>query len=423
MDMVDTTKDMGKGMLGLYNRFDKIRFSGYIQPQFQAAESKGAKSYAGGDFAANSNNRFMLRRARIKIDYVHFSKKDNGISVHFAFQFDATERGVFVRDVWGRFFENKYKNFAFTMGLFARPFSYELNLSSSDRETPERGRMSQILMKTERDIGAMLSFDARSKESKLKFLKIDAGFFNGPGLTSPTDYDSHKDFISRVAIKPQSLSNKVTLGAAISVLYGGLTQNTKYVYTTQTIGGNKNFIVDSAAANIGEIAPRHYYGIDAQLKIKNKIGFTELRGEFIVGKQTASATSTETPGASFTGTEGYYIRNFNGAYFCFLQHLGSTRHQLGIKYDWYDPNSDVKTNEIGKAGTNLNAADIKYSTLGFGYIFYITENARLVLWYDKVTNEKTQLAGYTNDLKDDIFTFRLHLGFNFHPGNIKVIHR
>src|SRR5204863_5313739 len=129
MDMVDTTKDMGKGMLGLYNRFDKIRFSGYIQPQFQVAESKGAKGYSGGDFAANSNNRFMLRRARIKIDYVHFANSDNGISVHFAFQFDATERGVFVRDVWGRFFENKYKNFAFTMGLFARPFSYELNLS------------------------------------------------------------------------------------------------------------------------------------------------------------------------------------------------------------------------------------------------------------------------------------------------------
>jgi hypothetical protein len=151
--------------------------------------------------------------------------------------------------------------------------------------------------------------------------------------------------------------------------------------------------------------------MDAQLKIKNKKGFTELRAEFITGKQTASATSSETPGTSFTGTDGYYVRNFSGAYFCFLQHLGSTRHQIGIKYDWYDPNTDVKNDEIGKAGNNINAANIKYTTLGFGYIYYITENAKLVLWYDKITNEKTQLAGFTGDVKDNIFTCRLQFRF------------
>ena len=50
-------------------RFENLRISGYIQPQFQVAQSKGAKSYSGGDFAENSDNRFMLRRARVKIDY------------------------------------------------------------------------------------------------------------------------------------------------------------------------------------------------------------------------------------------------------------------------------------------------------------------------------------------------------------------
>ena len=405
MDMVDTTKDMGKGMLELYNRFDNIRLSGYIQPQFQAAATKGARGFAGGDFAPNSNNRFMLRRARVRFDYINFPKAGNGPSLQFVFQFDATERGVNVRDVWGRIFENEFQLFAFTTGLFARPFSYELNLSSSDRESPERGRMSQILMKTERDIGAMVTFDSRKKNSKLKFLKADLGIFNGPGLSSLTDYDSHKDIIGRITIKPQSLGKKITLGAAASILYGGLSQNTKYVYTTQTFNGAQNFIVDSAATNTGNIAPRKYYGIDAQLKIKNKVGYTELRAEYITGKQTASATSSETPGVSFTGTEGYYVRKFSGAYFYFLQNLGSTHHQIAIKYDWYDPNTAVKGDAIGKAGTNINAANIKYTTLGFGYIYYITGNAKLVLWYDKITSEKTNLPGYTSDLKDNIFTF------------------
>ncbi len=411
MDMVDTTKDMGKGMLALYNRLDKIRLSGYIQPQFQVAQSRGAKNYSGGDFAANSSSRFMLRRARVRFDYIRFPKNTTGASLQFVFQYDITERGANVRDVWGRFVENKYQLFAFTTGLFARPFSYELNLSSADRESPERGRMSQVLTKVERDLGAMVTFEPRNIKYNLKFLKIDLGVFNGPGLNATTDYDSHKDLIGRITVKPQQLSKKITLGIAASVLDGGLTQNTKYVYTTTTVAGTKNFIVDSAVGNFNKIAPRKYYGADAQLKIKNRVGFTELRAEFVTGKQSASATSNETPAAAFAGNEGYYIRKFNGAYFYFLQHLGSIKHQIGIKYDWYDPNTDVKTVEIGKAGNNINAANIKFTTLGFGYIYYISENAKLILWYDKITNEKTQLPGYTSDVKDDVFTCRLQFRF------------
>ena len=82
-----------------------------------------------------------------------------------------------------------------------------------------------------------------------------------------------------------------------------------------------------------------------------------------------------------------------------------------IKYDWYDPNTKVTGSDIGKAGSNLTAANIKYSTFGFGYIYYITENAKLVLWYDRITNEKTQLAGYAGDVKDDVFTCRLQFRF------------
>ena len=36
---------MGKGFLNLYKKFDRVRIGGYIQPQFQAAQEKGAKSF------------------------------------------------------------------------------------------------------------------------------------------------------------------------------------------------------------------------------------------------------------------------------------------------------------------------------------------------------------------------------------------
>ncbi len=410
MDMVDTTKEMGKGILSIYKKFDNIRIGGYMQPQFQVAQEKGAKNFSGGDFGTNVNNRFMLRRGRIRFDYIHFAAK-KGPSIQFVFQFDGTERGVFIRDFWGRVFENKYNLFAFSAGMFARPFSYELNLSSSDRESPERGRMSQILMRTERDLGAMVSFEPRKNDHLIKYLKIDAGFFNGQGLAATADFDSHKDFITRVGWKPFPVSKIMTISAGASYLNGGFLQNTKYVYKSGTNAVGKTFTVDSTLTNTGKIAPRKYYGADIQLKIKHKAGFTELRAELMCGTQTATASNSETPAALLTGTEGHYIRKFKGAYFYLLQNIFNTHHQLAIKYDWYDPNTNVKKDDIGKTGTALNATDIKYSTLGFGYIYYINENLKLVLWYDKITNEKTQLNGFTGDIKDDIFTCRLQFRF------------
>src|SRR4051794_9847765 len=50
-------------------RMENLRFSGYMQPQFQVAQKSGAPSFEGGNFSEFSNNRFILRRARIKIDY------------------------------------------------------------------------------------------------------------------------------------------------------------------------------------------------------------------------------------------------------------------------------------------------------------------------------------------------------------------
>ena len=161
-----------------------------MQPQFQVAESEGAPSFAGGAFSPYSKSRFMLRRARIKIDYL-IKSKENYPKALFVFQIDATERGVIVRDMFIRLFETKRNNFSISTGLFARPFGFEVNLSSSIRETPERGRMSQILMPSERDLGVMFSFEPMDKKHKVKHVKLDAGVFNGQGVAGTTDFDSH----------------------------------------------------------------------------------------------------------------------------------------------------------------------------------------------------------------------------------------
>ena len=175
MDTIDTTTEVGKGLLSIYKKYDRIKIGGYMQPQFQVAESKGAKSYNGGDFPPNSNNRFMLRRGRIRFEYVHLSDNTKP-SVQFVFQFDGTERGVFIRDFYGRIYENNLKLFTLATGMFARPFGYEVNLSSADRESPERGRMSQTLMKTEQPC-ATISLEPHDKTNWLEYAKLDAGIF------------------------------------------------------------------------------------------------------------------------------------------------------------------------------------------------------------------------------------------------------
>ena len=96
-------------------RFENLRISGYMQPQFQVAEADGANSFEGGDFSQFSSSRFMLRRARIRIDYL--IAKGKFPRALFTFQIDATERGVVLKDMFIRLFETKKNVLSMTTGF------------------------------------------------------------------------------------------------------------------------------------------------------------------------------------------------------------------------------------------------------------------------------------------------------------------
>jgi hypothetical protein len=392
----------------LAQRFNNIHLSGYIQPQFQVIQTKGAEAYNGGNFSTYSNSRFMLRRARIKLDYIIPSKQRTFPTGLFTFQFDVTERGVSAKDIFLRIYEPKGHQFSFSLGLFARPFGYEVNLSSAFRETPERARMSQILMPGERDLGGMVSFEPLNKKTKLP-VKFDLGLFNGQGTSGPTDFDSFKDLVSRLKLKPVHVSENVFISGGLSLLKGGWMQGSKYKYSLRPIGGANAFVLDSAASNFGAKATRNYYGADLQLAhVRNKIK-TELRGEYWSGNQPGTALSTTSPGTLPPGA--VYLRNFDGATFYLLQNLFSEKWELMVKYDWYDPNVKVSGTDIGKAGLNLNQADIRYATLGFGLSYFMNQNLKMLVYHELVKNESTSLAGFGEDKKDNLFTFRMQLRF------------
>ncbi len=402
-----------------------VKISGFIQSQFQWADSSGIKSVAGGDFPANTDKRFKVRRAEFKTMY------DNGKTTIIA-NIDITQNGIVIKDAFGKFTEQKLKAFSLASGIFSRPFGYEVGYSSGLLESPERARVIQVIFPGERDLGAMLSFQM-PVSSPLHPLKVEGGMFNGTG-NNANDFDSQKDFIGNIHWGEKLKSEKISYNAGVSYYRGGWANATKYVYSdSRYITG---FQADSTPSNFNAITKREYLGADAQLNIEMPFGLTALRGEYISGRQPGTSSSTGSPSASPASSSSFvtvtvnntpgtftanvanpkavdtYIRDFNGGYFYFLQNIMKTKHQIVLKYDWYNPNIHARGAQIGVAGSKLGAADLIYKTYGFGWIFHYDNNVKISAYYDHVLNEtSSNLSGFTKDLKDDVFTLRVQYKF------------
>jgi hypothetical protein len=400
----------------------KLKISGYLQAQYQIADSKGIKSFAGGDFPTSSYSRFLVRRGRIKFTYEAYLAR-------YVLQFDVSEKGLSIKDAYLNVSDPYLNAFSITAGVFNRPFGYEIPYSSSQRESPERARFTQTLFPGERDLGAMLTFQM-PKTSVLNFLKIDAGFFNGNG-TNP-EFDRKKDFIGHISISKANKSERIKYGLGLSYYNGGIVQGkvstdkagtipegkfrAAQTYELRTINDTASFVKIVGDSIEGTFHRRVYVGADAQLTIETPLGLTTMRGEYLFGKQPGSDKSTISPTSSLPAADTY-LRNISGAYFYFVQSFTGTKLSVLAKYDVYDPNTDISGNQIGtsskisktKASTS---ADLKYSTLGLGVIYAYTPNIKLTAYYDIVKNETSaNLKGYTGDLKDNVLTLRLQYKF------------
>ena len=400
---VDTTLFKADSTKLLFTKFGNLNISGYLQAQYQLTQSEGAKNFSGGNFSEFSDNRFMLRRARFKIDYLYAGKKMP--IVYFALQVDATERAVVPRDVYGQLIDPKYKRLSMFMGLFARPFGFETNLSSGSRAAPERGRMNQILFPRERDMGVMVNFHSLLKHEKfIDKLNISLGVFNGPGLFTTAEQDSYKDIISRIQINHINLGDDITLSGAVSSYFGAIRSNNEKIVTFKE--ADNNISISTDASNVGKRMVRVYYGADLQLKKKHQWGSTELRMEYIKGRQPGNQNSTFT--AISESSDPVYSRPFEGAYIMFLQNIINSKHQLLLKYDYYDQNTSFEQS-LAEPVAEYSEADVRYDTWGLGYCYYLNKHCKIVLYYDMIINQT--LLKENSDMEDDVFTARLHFNF------------
>lgn len=382
----------------------RLKITGYVQPQFQYIDSAGAPSVAGGDFVNGNSkyySRFMMRRGRFKFTYTYEN-------IVLMVNTDATEKGLAMRETYARVFLDKANIFSLTMGLLQTQFGFEVTQSSSERETPERARYNQTLFPTERDLGAFASI-VLPKSSKLFGLKCDLAIMNGVGGVNP-EFDSNKDLTGRLQYSKTTKSEKVQFAIGTSGYYGGYRVGPQKDYNFKVLGnGDKGFDFSADTANYNRIAKRIYYGADFQTSIDWKIGITTIRGEYIQGENPGTSSTNRSP--SVLPTSRIYHRQFNGAYFYWIQDIGQSKFQFVAKYDWFDPNVKLAGNDIGKAGTNTTLGDIRFDTYGVGLTYRINTNAKITLYYDYVKNEKTQVSGYTGDIKDNVITCRMQIKY------------
>ena len=402
-----------KSDIGLLNR---LKVTGYIQAQWQKADTAGSVTpFSGGAFPTTSDNRFMIRRGRIKFTY------DNELS-QYVLQVDVTEKGLALKDAYVAVKDPWLQVATLTAGVFNRPFGYEITYSSSNRETPERARVFQSLFPQERDLGAMITLSPK-KGTKYDWIKLDAGFFTGNGINP--GFDSKKDFIGHLYFAKANKKETVKYGAGVSLYSGSVFQGSKFVYfpgkvTDVSVAG----LVDSTSSNKYGFAKRQYLGFDGQLSFQSPVGFTQFRAEYLTGTQPGQSASNVSLSTGTAPTADTYVRNFNGGYIYFIQGIGQTKNQLVVKYDWYDPNTKVTGTDImsksaaGKT-TALGTADIKFTTLGLGWNYRFNSQVKFMAYYEIVKNETTALSavgknGTTNttkDLKDNVFTLRVQYKF------------
>lgn len=258
------------------------------------------------------------------------------------------------------------------------------------------------------------------------------------------------------------MNDMLTLSGGFSMYAGGwaLQKNAK-VYTFNTT--TKAFETNTSYL-AGDKLKRNYFGVDAQATLQSAFGTTTIRGEYLWGQQPGTSSSSVSPRGlvnkssneitvqdttgnyyqvttSSTLPSDIYIRDFSGGYVYFVQRILKTKHELVVKYDWYDPNTKVAGNDIGAGATydidkkkwsnpgNFGSADMKFTTIEVAWNYNLNPNVKFSVYYDIVSNETTinyapelskdskgnlinnSTTNYSKDLKDNILTIRLQYKF------------
>lgn len=388
------------------DKLAKIKVSGYIQAQFQMADSATAtNNVVGGSWTpGGTDQRLNVRRGRVKTTYETATSR-------YLLQIDVVPTGVSLKDANVTLMEPWLKAFTATAGVFDRPFGFEISYSSSSRESPERSRVFQTLFPGERDLGAKLEFNPPSEWGFASNLNLKGGLFTGMGGNA-AEIDRELDWISRAGLQLPFYDLNLSIDGGYSTYMGGAVAATDSLFKPMQDSVSKYSVTTAGTRN--SIQDRVVHGVDAQIYYDLPVlGGFSLRGEYLWGTIPGTRSAS---GPYAAATSAMVLRDVAGWYVTWVQNLGK-RFQAVVKYDVYDPNTEVEGDEVFRAGSNLNAADLAFNTLGLGLLFHWDENVRLTAYYDMIENETVNAAAtgsnaaWGKDLNDNVLTLRAQVKF------------
>lgn len=368
------------------DKLAKIKVGGYVQAQWQFADSLNQASVDGGNFTATSQERLMIRRARLKTTYTTATSR-------YVLEFDALPSGLTVKDANAQVTEPWLKAFSATAGIMDRPFGFEVGYSSSAIEVPERTRGSQILMPGEKDLGAMIEFAGTDKMGFLEHFNAKFGGFTGMG-SSAVENDNEKDYVGRVGFAFPFYDINLAIDGGFSAYIGKVTDTTTKVSETKTVADTVTWVAKSGTKRF-DTYDRKLMGVDAQIYYDIPvIGGISLRGEYWWGNWPSVVGNT---GLGSLDAGGVYLREVASWYVMAVQNVG-TKNQLAVRYDVFDPNTKAEGEDIGKyLGTNKpNLNDAAQASWVLAWNFFWDDAVRFTVAYDINLNEETNSAANPN---------------------------
>jgi phosphate-selective porin len=354
-------------------KLNKIKVSGYIQAQWDSYQSDLYK-------VNDPQNTFYIRRARVKFTYEALD------GVKFVLQPDFSTGNLTLKDAYAVVNIPKLKGWQVWAGQFNRP-DYEVEYSSSQREVLERSRVIRAIYPGEREIGAKLEYSGTNVPILFQLAALN-GNFTG---TQAKDADSKKDIMARFVYSAKMPSAGVGIDFGVNGYFGGNRAKTNK-YTLESDG-----TLDSAS--VGDYLKKQWYGAEVRV-FADVLGGLSLKGEYIYGtNSTASTTALK--------TEPNKVNKFSGYYLYLVKNIGN-KHQLAVRYDYYDPNTSLS----GDAAKS----SVYYKTWNVAWQYYMNDNIRISLNYEMPTNEentsvKNAAGTATPQLKDNVFTVRVQAKF------------
>lgn len=392
------------------DKLAKLKVGGYIQAQWQYADSLNQASVNGGSFSATSQERIMLRRARLKSTW-------QGTTSRYVMEIDALPTGIVIKDVNAQISEPWLKAFSLTAGVMDRPFGFEVGYSSSMIELPERTRGSQILMPGEKDLGVQVEFAGTEKMGFLEHINFKAGAFTGLG-SALAENDNEKDYIGRLGFQLPFYDINLAVDGGVSGYVGKVTNSTGKAAEIGKIGDSLSWVNKTGKTAL-DTYDRALTGLDAQVYYDIPVlGGISLRGEYWWGEWVSVNGNT---GLYTLGdTNGVYQRNIASWYVMAVQNIGN-KNQIAMRYDVFDPSTDVEGEDIARAkSSKLSVNDAALSTLGLGWNFFWDEAVRFSLNYDFNMNEKVNSANpaataafkkWSDDFENNQVTVRMQVKF------------